>query len=65
MLLSGEGDAPPEDVGGPGGFAEFLEVTADPEHKEYEHLITWARSQLWKRFDFDSASRSVRFSLWW
>ena len=37
ILLSGDGDAPPEDVGGAGGFAEFLEVMADPGHEDYEH----------------------------
>ena len=39
MLLSGYGDAPPEDVGGPGGFADFLEIISDPAHKEYEHMV--------------------------
>ena len=59
VLLSGEGDAPPEDVGDPGGFADFLEVIADPEHEDYEHLTEWAKSQWWKPFDFEAVARRV------
>ena len=53
ILLSGDGDSPPDDVGGSGGFAEFIEVIADPEHEDYEHLTQWAKSQWWRPFDFD------------
>jgi hypothetical protein len=60
ILISGEGDSPPEDVGGCGGFAEFLEVIADPNHEEYEHLTTWAESQRWKPFDFEKVAGNVQ-----
>jgi hypothetical protein len=60
VLLSGEGDAPPEDVGGSGGFAEFLEVIADLKHEDYEHMTEWAKSQRWKPFDFEEIARSVK-----
>ena len=64
-LLSGEGDSPPEDVGGSGGFAEFLEAISDVNHEDYEHLTQWAQSQRWARFDIERISRSVKNSLWW
>jgi hypothetical protein len=60
ILLSGEGDAPPEDVGGPGGFAVFLEIMANPQHEEHQHLKEWAGSQWWHPFDFEGTARSVR-----
>ena len=60
ILLSGEGDAPPEDVGGCGGYAEFLEIIADPEHEEYEHMKSWSKSQGWRRFDFDWVARIIK-----
>ena len=32
---------PPEDVGGPFSYQEFLEAIADPGHEEHEHYIEW------------------------
>lgn len=40
-LLAAKGRCPPEDIGGPWGFAEFLEAIADPEHDRYEELTEW------------------------
>jgi Plasmid pRiA4b ORF-3-like protein len=40
--LDGENACPPEDVGGPGGYAEFLTAIADPRHDEHEHFLSWA-----------------------
>lgn len=60
ILLSGKGDAPPEDVGGPGGYAEFVSVIADPAHEDYEQMTAWAESQWWKPFDFEAVERRVR-----
>ncbi|WP_136659227.1 plasmid pRiA4b ORF-3 family protein [Nitratireductor sp. XY-223] len=33
---------PPEDVGGPSGYAKFLEVWLDPEHEEHKAVRQWA-----------------------
>jgi len=60
VLLFGEGDAPPEDVGGPAGVAEFLEVIADPKHKAYEHVADWAKSQWWSPFHFEAVAYRVK-----
>jgi Plasmid pRiA4b ORF-3-like protein len=32
---------PPEDCGGPWGYAELLEILAVPEHPEYEERLEW------------------------
>lgn len=40
-LLMGKGMCPPEDVGGPWGYAHFLEAIANPNHEEYESLREW------------------------
>ena len=39
--------APPEDVGGISGFADFLETMSDPEHDEHDRMVEWYG----KRFD--------------
>jgi hypothetical protein len=61
ILLSGEGDSPPEDVGGLAGFADFQEIISNPEHEEYEDTIAWAKKQWWSPFDFEKAARWFKF----
>jgi hypothetical protein len=39
--LDGENACPPEDVGGPHGYAEFLEAIADRKHEEHQHYLEW------------------------
>ena len=41
MCLEGENACPPEDCGGPGGYAELLRVLADPAHDDHEDLLRW------------------------
>ena len=41
VCLDGQNACPPEDCGGTGGYAELLEVLADPEHEEHDHLVDW------------------------
>ena len=60
ILLLGEGDAPPEDVGGCGGYAEFLKIIANPEHEDYEHIKSWSESQRWRRFDFNFVAGIIK-----
>lgn len=42
VCLDGQRACPPEDVGGPPGYGEFLGVLADPDHEEYEHYVGWS-----------------------
>ncbi len=39
--LAGENACPPEDVGGPWGYAEFLAAIQDPQHEEYSAMLDW------------------------
>lgn len=39
--IGGESACPPEDVGGPPGYAYFLEALADPAHEEHEDMRRW------------------------
>jgi Plasmid pRiA4b ORF-3-like protein len=40
-LLSAHGRCPPEDIGGPWGYAQFLEAMSDPNHERHADLIEW------------------------
>ncbi|MFC7737581.1 plasmid pRiA4b ORF-3 family protein [Roseomonas sp. GCM10028921] len=42
LLIDAVGRCPPEDVGGPWGYAEFLEAVADPRHENHAEMIEWA-----------------------
>lgn len=40
-LVEASGRCPPEDVGGPGGYAELLEAINDPNHDRHAELSEW------------------------
>jgi hypothetical protein len=50
ICLEGERACPPEDVGGVGGYYEFLEALADPKHEEHENFLRWSGG----KFDADA-----------
>ena len=56
-LLDGQGMAPPEDVGGPPGYEEFLKVYYDPTHPDYLSMYSWAESQKFLPLDIASVNR--------
>ena len=41
ILIDAIGHCPPEDVGGPWGYAEFLEAIHDPEHEQHVEFSEW------------------------
>ena len=41
-LLEKEGERPPEDVGGEGGFAEYKRIISNPQDPDYEYMKRWA-----------------------
>lgn len=59
QLVDGQGDAPPEDVGGIGGFEHFLQVAANPAHPEHHDLLAWADAQMAYPFDLTSKKREL------
>lgn len=40
--LAGKNACPPEDCGGPYGYARLLAILTDPEHDEHEEMLEWA-----------------------
>lgn len=47
ICLAAERRRPPEDCGGPAGYAELLEIIRDPDHPEHKERREW----LGRRFD--------------
>ncbi len=40
-LLKAKGACPPEDIGGPWGYFDFLEAIGDPQHERHHELLEW------------------------
>ena len=40
-FVDGARRCPPEDVGGPDGFMDFLEAILDPAHEEHRAMLDW------------------------
>lgn len=45
-FVEGIGERPPEDVGGEGGYTEYLRIMADVNHPEHEDINEWAKNQM-------------------
>jgi hypothetical protein len=41
VCVAGENACPPDDVGGPHGYAQFLEIIADRKHEQHEDMTRW------------------------
>ena len=53
VFVDGARCAPPEDVGGPPGFEDFLEAVSDPSHDEHARMLEWCGGS----FDPDDIDR--------
>jgi hypothetical protein len=53
LCLGGRRHRPPEDCGGPPGYAEFLRAIRDPRHPEHEAMLEWVGG------DFDPEALDV------
>lgn len=41
VLVAAKGACPPEDCGGPWGYAELKEILADPTHDQHQEMLDW------------------------
>jgi len=58
--LAGERSCPPEDVGGPYGYVDYLEALADPGHKEHENIMRWRGPFDSEAFSIEKANRELK-----
>lgn len=59
-LLTGKRACPPEDVGGPWGYQDFLDAISDPENPEHEEMLEWVGDDFDpEEFDLEGAQAAV------
>ena len=62
LCTGGARAAPPDDVGGPGGYEEFLAAIKDPKHEEHENLLIWIGGAFDPEgFDLNAINRMLSF----
>ena len=61
VCLDGARACPPEDVGGMGGYEEFLKAIRDPNHPEHEEYLDWIGGNFDpEQFDLDEVNDILR-----
>ena len=61
LCVAGERAGPPEDVGGTGGYEDFVAAIANPGHEEHEDLLVWVGGAFDPEgFDINSVNRGLR-----
>jgi hypothetical protein len=63
VCLEGERACPPEDVGGPWGYAEYLESMADPDHERHDEFMRWRGPFDPEEFDAEKTTKKMRRGL--
>ena len=63
MCLEGKRACPPEDVGGPYGYQEYLEAMADPKHEQHEEFMEWSGRFAPEKFDAKAATKAMQKGL--
>jgi hypothetical protein len=61
VCLDGQNACPPEDVGGPSGYAHFLEAIGDPLHEEHDDYLVWVGHKFdSEAFDLAAANATLQ-----
>ncbi|MEL7604002.1 MAG: plasmid pRiA4b ORF-3 family protein [Bacillota bacterium] len=58
-----EGQCPPEDCGGPGGYEEFVTAWNDPSHTDHESVREWGEGQCYGEYDIDDVNEQMEYVL--
>jgi len=60
VCIKGKRACPPEDCGGPWGYADLLEAISNPDNPEHDELIEWAGDFEPELFDIDQINRALK-----
>jgi hypothetical protein len=59
--LGGARACPPEDCGGAGGYADFLQAISDPDHEEHDEYLDWIGGEFDpEEFELDEVDAGLR-----
>ena len=61
--LDGIGERPPEDVGGPCGYIEFMRIMANRRHPEHKRMKAWAEAQSEREHSPEQLNHRLRHSM--
>ena len=60
QVLEGEGACPPEDVGGIGGYQEFLKAWNNPRHPEHDSVREWGEGMNYQPFNIADTNELMK-----
>jgi hypothetical protein len=63
LCMEGQRACPPDDVGGPYGYADYLEAMADPKHKQHKDFMEWNGPFDSEEFDARAATKRMQRGL--
>jgi hypothetical protein len=63
VCVNGARACPPEDVGGPPGYVEYLEAIFSPVHPEHDRMKGWFPNFDPSRFDLEHINETLRIAL--
>jgi hypothetical protein len=59
--VAGKRACPPEDCGGPWGYADFVEAIQEPDHERHEELLEWVGGDFDpEAFDIEAVNEELR-----
>lgn len=63
LCMEGERACPPEDIGGPWGYAEYLDALTDSDHDRHDEFMKWSGSFDPENFSAEKATKAMRRGL--
>ncbi|MCA1321568.1 plasmid pRiA4b ORF-3 family protein [Bacillus tianshenii] len=61
VCLRGEGNTPPEDVGGEPGYKLFLQTIQNKKHPDHDYMKKWAENQGYEKFDIEKTNQRLKW----
>lgn len=60
QVLKFDGNCPPEDCGGTGGYEEFLKIISNKSHTDYEENVFWGEEQGYCNYDMKTINKYMK-----